>query len=202
MLVFIDESGDAGFKLDKGSTSHFVVAMVIFHDENEVERCSLAISTLRTKLGFKSEFKFNNSRHSVKDEFFNSISSFSFEIWALVVEKGVIYSPALINDNEKFYNYFVKSLIGYGAKLNNARIKIDGSGNRNFRSHLEKYLKRELPKESIKSVKFANSENNNLIQLADMVAGAIARSYKTEKADAKRWRQILKPKIRSCWDFK
>jgi hypothetical protein len=202
MLVFIDESGDPGFKLDKGSTSHFVVAMVIFHDENEVEQCSLAISTLRTKLGFRSEFKFNNSSHRIKDDFFSSIAPFSFEIWALVVQKRIIYSPALINDDEKFYNYFVKSLISYGAKLKNAKIKIDGSGNRNFRSHLEKYLKRELPKEAIKSVKFANSQNNNLIQLADMVAGAIARSYKADKADAKRWRTMLESKIENCWEFK
>ena len=33
MLVFIDDSGDAGFKLGKGSTDFFVIAMVIFDDE-------------------------------------------------------------------------------------------------------------------------------------------------------------------------
>ena len=33
MLVLIDESGDPGFKLTKGSTQHFVAAMVIFHGE-------------------------------------------------------------------------------------------------------------------------------------------------------------------------
>ena len=32
MLVFIDESGDAGFKLDRGSTNVFAVAMVVFDD--------------------------------------------------------------------------------------------------------------------------------------------------------------------------
>lgn len=35
MLVFIDDSGDAGFKLDKGSTPFFVIACVIFDDDLE-----------------------------------------------------------------------------------------------------------------------------------------------------------------------
>ncbi|MBI2315295.1 DUF3800 domain-containing protein [Candidatus Daviesbacteria bacterium] len=35
MLVFIDDSGDPGFKLDKGSTSHFIIACVIFEDDLE-----------------------------------------------------------------------------------------------------------------------------------------------------------------------
>jgi hypothetical protein len=30
LLIFIDESGDAGFKLDKGASPIFVLAMVAF----------------------------------------------------------------------------------------------------------------------------------------------------------------------------
>lgn len=32
MLVFIDDSGDPGFKLDKGSSRFFVICSVIFDD--------------------------------------------------------------------------------------------------------------------------------------------------------------------------
>ena len=35
MLVFIDESGDTGRKLEKGSSKFFVVALVIFEDHDE-----------------------------------------------------------------------------------------------------------------------------------------------------------------------
>lgn len=60
MLVFIDDSGDPGFKLEKGSTSHFVIAMVIFDDTLEAEKTALAIKELRRELQFSdnSEFKF------------------------------------------------------------------------------------------------------------------------------------------------
>lgn len=43
MLVFIDESGDTGFKVSKGSTQNFVVACVIFDDNLEAEKTSVAI---------------------------------------------------------------------------------------------------------------------------------------------------------------
>ena len=35
MLVFVDESGDPGLKPEQGSSTHFVVALVIFEDHDE-----------------------------------------------------------------------------------------------------------------------------------------------------------------------
>ena len=52
----------------------------------------------------------------------------------------------------------------------------------------------DLPK--IKTVKIEDSHKNNLIQLADMVCGAVARSY-SEKSDRNIYREILKKKERS-----
>jgi hypothetical protein len=52
-------------------------------------------------------------------------------------------------------------------------------------------------------VKFAESHRNNLIQLADMVAGAIARSYrKDDRNEHDRWRKMLGSKIQNVWDFR
>ncbi len=202
MLVLIDESGDPGFKLQQGSSSHFVAAMVIFHDFEEAEKCSFSISGLRAELGFKTEFKFNSSKSDTKDKFFIAVKPYKFEIFALVVDKKRIFSENLKRNDDKFYNYFVKQLLSSGAELKNARVKIDGSGDREFKNHLQKYLKSQLTNEMVESVKFADSQKDNLVQLADMVAGAIARSYKTERSDAHRWRTAITSKIRNCWDFK
>ena len=49
-LVFIDESGDAGFKIEKGSSSHFVVVLVIFNDELVAEETALTIKKLKREL--------------------------------------------------------------------------------------------------------------------------------------------------------
>jgi hypothetical protein len=41
-----------------------------------------------------------------------------------------------------------------------------------------------------------------LVQLADMCAGAIARSYKRGRKNHDRWRKALAPRINDVWDFR
>jgi hypothetical protein len=41
-----------------------------------------------------------------------------------------------------------------------------------------------------------------LVQLVDMCAGAIARSYRADRKNRDRWRQMLAPRINDVWDFK
>ena len=56
--------------------------------------------------------------------------------------------------------------------------------------------------EAVENIKFAESHSDNLIQLADMVAGAIARSYRQgERKDADRWRLMLASKIEIIREF-
>jgi len=204
MLVLIDESGDPGFKIAKGSTPFFVVALVIFHDSQHAERCSAAISEVRSGLGYKSEFKFSKTNASGKDAFFQAVRPFQFEVRALVVEKGIIYSDHLRTDDDAFYNYFLRQLLTHCDGLQGAKVKIDGSGDREFKRRLEKYLKRSIPAGKVTSVKFADSARDNLIQLADMVVGAIARSYREGEDPTKsaRWRQMLGQKLVNCWKFR
>ena len=203
MLVLIDESGDAGFKITRGSTPFFVVVMVIFRDLEEAERTSKAIAEARDRLRVKPEFKFNKCSNIVRDGFFGAVRPFTFQVRALVVEKGKVYSDHLRENKERFYNYFVKMLLSHDYEtLKGARVKIDGSGDREFKRELERYLRRQLEAGKIHSVKFADSHRDNLVQLADMAAGAIARSYRQDdRKQATRWRKMLTGKIEDIWEF-
>ena len=74
---------------------------------------------------------------------------------------------------------------------------IDGSGSKDFRRQLEKYLKDRINQHKagfpyIKKIKIQDSKKNNLLQVADMVAGSVARFYKTEKKDCKIYREIIR----------
>ncbi|MGH8145017.1 MAG: DUF3800 domain-containing protein [Rhodanobacteraceae bacterium] len=206
MLVLIDESGDPGFKLARGSSSHFVIAMVIFDDEADAERASAAIQDLRTQLHLKTEFKFAKSHANVKDAFFECVCAYPFRVRAMVVDKSVIYSDNLRTRKELFYNYFVKLLLEHdNGRLVNARIKIDGSGDRHFKNELNVYLRHQLHRGQVRSIRFAESHRDNLIQLADMAAGAILRSYRGgDRAHANRWRRVLarRGKLADIWDFR
>lgn len=206
MLVLIDESGDPGFKLVRGSSSHFVMAMVIFDDFAVAQQASEAIANLRTELRLKTEFKFAKSHANVKDAFFERVCRHDFRVRAVVVDKSRIYSGNLRTQAETFYNYFVRQLLEHdNGQLANARIKIDGSGNRKFRQELNSYLRRRLDAGKVGKITFADSGRDNLIQLADMVAGAILRSYRPEdRRDARRWRDMLaqRGRLGDVWDFR
>ena len=79
---------------------------------------------------------------------------------------------------DSFYNYFVRMLMQYdNGVLQNASIKIDGSGDKEFKKALTSYLRKHVGEHKIKKFKFIDSQQDSLIQLADMVVGAIARSY-------------------------
>ena len=209
MLIFIDDSGDPGFKIEKGSSKVFVIACVIFDDELEAEKTAVAIKEFRRKMKFPDtmEFKFSKSRKEIRKGFLEVISKYKFRIRAIVIEKEKIYSEELRKSKESFYSYAIKMVLKYDDKtLKEAKIRLDGHGERLFKRKLITYLRKELnvkERKVISQLKFVNSKNNVLIQMADMIAGAIHRKYTADKTDAEIYCQILKDshKIQDCWVF-
>jgi len=135
MLVFIDDSGDPGFKLDKGSTKYFIIAMVIFDDDLEAEKTAVAIKEFRRELKWPDyrEFRFYKLSRDIRLKFLEKVKQFDFRIRSLVVNKAIIRSDELRNNKDKFYAYFIKEVLKHsGGKILDAKIKIDGSGDRVF----------------------------------------------------------------------
>lgn len=208
MLIFIDDSGDPGFKIKKGSSTHFVITMVCFDDELEAEKTSIAIKELKRKLGYKDyeEFKFFKSCKDHRIEFLKTVSKFNFRVRSLIVDKERIHSQKLINNKDSFYSYFVKeALKNNGSTILEAKIRIDGSGNKIFRNNFISYLRKELnskEKNIMKNCKLVDSKNNVLIQLADMIAGSVNRSENKCKKDSSDYKNIIKNRIEDEWFFK
>lgn len=121
-----------------------------------------------------------------------------------MVNKKLIELQYLKQNHEAFYNYFLRKLLERdNGILKDAHLKIDGKGERKYRQELTKYLNKQLPDGKIKKIKLVNSDNDNLIQLVDMVTGAIARSYRrTGQKDASKWKDKLGNKIDDIWVFK
>lgn len=201
MLVFLDESGDAGFKVARGSSPVFCVAMVIFASGEDARHTQERLSALLRELRVKPEFKFNRCSAEVRDQFFSRICGCPFTVRAIAVRKDIIRSENLKDDTERFYSYFVKQLMKFdNGTLAKAKVRIDGSGEREFKQQLSANLRKHLG-ERIRDVRFADSRADPLIQLADMCAGAIARSRRDDRSDCDRWRLMLKPRIQDIWDF-
>lgn len=197
MLVFVDESGDPGIKIQQGSSRHFVVALVIFQDHDEAQAADDRINLLRREMRLdpRFEFRFNKCRRHFREQFLRADSPYEFFYYGIVINKD----PAKLwgegfKHKEPFYKY-ASSLVFENAKafLDNAKVMIDGSGSKDFRKQLERYLKNRINDPGhrfIRNIKVQDSSKNNLLQLADMIAGAINRSLGT-KADAKIYRKIV-----------
>lgn len=184
MLVFVDESGDAGMKLGAGSSDLFIVTAVLFEDHDEANECDHGIDGLRVELGLSPhyEFHFHECDKRIRSQFLEKVAVFGFFYLAVVVDK-----PKLRNPGFQFKESLVKyasGLVFENAKphLKNAIVVIDASGSKNFRNQLAMYLKKRIKDDNgyrlVKKVKTARSHGNNLVQLADMVSGALWRSFK------------------------
>lgn len=198
MLVFVDESGDHGMRGKTGSSARFTIAATLFADKDEAFQSSNCVDEVRKMLGFRQEFefKFNKSDRRVRETFLGHIVQSQFFYSAVVLNKAKLWGPGF-RYSESFYKYTAglvfQNLTPY---LESATVVIDGSGTRQFRRELCAYLRKRMNVDDgpskIKDVHIRQSRGNNLLQHADMVCGAIARSYRDDKADRQRYRQIIK----------
>ncbi len=197
MLVFVDESGDPGLKISQGSSEYFVITLVMFEDHEEAEAADLRIELLKRELSLPPtfEFHFYDNRPSTRKAFLQAVSPYNFFYFGIVINKKKLYGEGF-KFSDSFYKY-ASSLVFENAKgyLRNAIVVFDKCGSKTFRGQLTKYLKRRMNEEGsnplIKKVKTQHSHSNNLIQLADMVCGAIYRFYNPAKKDRKEYRKII-----------
>jgi len=195
MLVLIDESGDCGLKFDQGSSDFFTCVAVVFSSAFAADACDSLIDMLRVRLnkGPRFEFHFTNCSHAVRGEFFRAVASEEFKYAGFVVDKRRLYSQRF-SDPKEVYEFSVNIVCEHiRPLLDYSKIILDKSGDRAFRTRLEKGLKSRLVDTEgsslVSKVTMEHSHSNNLIQLVDMVCGAVGRSM-TSGDD--RYRNLLR----------
>ncbi|MCB1563898.1 MAG: DUF3800 domain-containing protein [Alphaproteobacteria bacterium] len=206
MLVSIDESGDTGFK--EASSRYFILTMVVFPEEKggrypAAEQTAASIKRVMQQTRHKPEFHFTACSHGVRNSFFHALNEdgCDFDIYSLVVDKTLVTSDVLKKNSTKFYNFFLKLLLTNNP-VDGATIKIDGQKSKEFRKALQSYL-RQGNHGMIAKLKFCDSKEDVLIQLADMACGAIAYSYnRADKLESGIFKKLLGKRIKNIWLFK
>lgn len=123
---------------------------------------------------------------------------------SLVVDKTRLTASHL-RKKETFYNFLVKQVLRYDfGTISNATLIIDESfKSKEKKTALATYLRKQLNTlpggdKKIANVRYRESHRDNLLQVADMVAGAIARAH--EKEDDT-YQRLLKGKLQDEWVF-
>ena len=197
MLAFLDESGDPGRKIGSGSSPFFTVAVVTFESADEAAACDIRIDQLRDEFGLARsyEFHFHSNAKSVRRAFLNAVAPFDFGYHAFSLNKDPkkLHGPGF-DFKGPLYKYVCRLVFENALPhLHDAILVIDKSGDRQFRNQLAAYLRKHINQgdaRAIRKVKMEQSKTNNLIQLADYVAGVINRDV-NGKADAASYRRTL-----------
>jgi hypothetical protein len=175
VLVFVDESGDAGFKFDKNSSRFFVVALVVFADNDSAARASQAVMKFKQTLKQRDEFKFSKMSQSRRQQFALFLRDLDFQARVFVVDK----TQLSLAQTDMYQLMLASAFTAFETELENLKIRLDGTYDRYFRKSFKSHLRQMLGRK-IADFTFGDSESSHLLQVADFVAGVVGRAEKLE----------------------
>lgn len=194
--IFGDEAGDTGFAFQKGASSYFVFLLILVDDPEPMRQ---AIDQLRRKLKLPAwvEFKFHKTSRKHREVFLRTLKAFSFSCYALVLDKRKLPAKWHIMDDVDFYVSCFATLISQSplVELERAFLVLDQFGPPKLtRRKLRLAVKRQFGQNFLpfEKISLKRSDGDNLLQCADMMAGALLRAYNEKD---KRYFNLVKPKI-------
>ena len=186
MHIYLDESGDTGFKFGEGSSGYFVVALVLVPDVTVAEE---AVRGLRAALNEPEgyEFKFTRMPRHLCVAVLRGLVGIGVSAHVLVVNKRRLVAPEL-RDRDAFYMNLMQAALEINmGNIRAARLVIDQSfKGKAKKADLATHLKRGINAEAAGNVKriakvmYRESHRDQLLQVADVVAGAVAHAYERE----------------------
>lgn len=190
MFAYIDDSGDSGFKYDRGSTRYVVIAACIFDTIEDITHAWKLMETARCEEHngeffhkYDREFKYNKTHPKLKDVFFDCMKSANYHVRVIIADKTKIRSKNLLSNPRLLKSYMIRQLFThtFGA-VKECVLYIDGQDTRAFSIPDTDYLMNIVNKicpGTLSKVDFVDSKTNPMIQLADMTAGAIHAKLET-----------------------
>ena len=196
-FIYVDDSGDPG--LNVGGSNNFIIASVVLVGQENRDKLIQAIDEYKKGLGWKEreELKFHKTHKDVIRLAIKTANKYNYTAYAIVIDKSKIDTDSLSSmEKDSIFLYTIKELL---IKLNlpDSDIIIDGVRGPKYTKKARTYLRRELRDKDIKAgrISFEDSRSNPLIQLADLVAGSVARSL-TDKADANDYIKLFGKKLK------
>lgn len=162
----------------KGASRYFVPAFISTESPDDLRQ---TLADLRQKLDLREthEFKFHKMASAeVRNEVFTALTHAKFDAWALIVDKTRLPKIFETTESIEIYTHFITELLNIipDGMQKDATLILDEFGSTpDLRTELRRaMLKRHMPR-LFKRVIVRSSHRESLIQVADLVAGAIMR---------------------------
>ena len=179
--LWLDESGDAGFKFNSGSSQFLVIVTLYITNATIGENGILTkINEIKSRLRLPQtyEFKFSRCRDKFKKEFFTTFLTLPLQYKAIVVDKKKLkISPFSSNPHQLYCEAVRRLLYDNNPPLKKAILVIDEATAKIHYKEFNMVLKKYLSKKAVGKIRQYRSQSNILIQIADMIAGSIYRKF-------------------------
>jgi len=196
--VYIDESGDIGIHLSREGTSrHFTIAAIIVQSDQDLERCRAGLLAFRSRRGLKrAEFGFNQCDRRLRSEYLAAASALPWSFLSLSIDKAELDAPRTAAGFD-LYLFAVTLLLGSARPHpRQATVIFDSCGGVEFRRAITSCCKAASRQPDgtieIKRVLAQRSHSDQLLQLADMVVGSVARAQRPELTDSRTCLQLIR----------
>lgn len=193
-IIFIDESGDLGISIYRGSSKVFVICMLVFQGNLDLENANYQIRKFKHSITKSDnyEVKFNKLNKKERLLFLTYLSSIPFGISYIIWNKTGNFKVRKLSYTEIISKLIIDNL----SLIEGSTIYIDNLGYRVFLKELKASLKGIRSKYNLRyKLKFSDSKSNSLIQMVDIVSGSIYKSFQPDKNDAMAYIKIIKNKI-------
>ena len=176
ITAFADEFGNNSFDFQTQG-SHFIVATVITKTDN-VENLKIQIGDLRQKHKFQTgELKSSKvaTDYSRRKRILEDIAKLDISIYAVIIDKSKLKGEGF-NFKKSFYkftnNLLYKELYRTFPTLD---LYVDEHGGNDFLKEFKKYVEKNHSRNLFSGADFniQNSKKNELIQIADFIAGSL-----------------------------
>lgn len=175
---FADEWGDTGLR-SPHSSSHFIIVLVQLPERSPIS--PLTVLRAERKLSSDFEFKFHRTDGSLKSAFFSAIKPLDFQVQAIVLEKTREQRQFVGSDGPHLIADMLAELVLHPAGMTIVQdtLVLDGatpSQRRLVRLQISQLCRTSDRSRPFRKIISGDSTSEDGLQIADMVAGAIARS--------------------------
>lgn len=188
IYAYIDESGSYGFDFGKEGNQNLFIVSAIIVKESDILQIEKGTECIRKEEFNGNEIKSNGIKgnHKRRKRVLGKALNLPFHIFALVVDKRVIFSDHGIKRSKKYFYEFLNNLLykELRAAYPSLSIIADGIGEKEFATEFCKYVeshKKPVTLFDMEDFSVVDSKQNAGVQIADLIAGTLAYIYDEKK---------------------
>ena len=178
--AYIDESGGFGFDFTKEGTSAYYVVCSVVVDDKDVTAIEQKVSEIRNTMFGGKEMKSSSvgSDHRRRAKVLTELLLLNFQLIVMIADKKKFYIDSPLTEYKSVFKKFLNQRLYDAMYLAYPKLKIieDEHGTDEFQQGYRRYVQEHRPESNIFNeydFDYANSQNSNIVQIADIIAGSV-----------------------------